>query len=306
MAKLIDLTGKTFGKLTVIERGEDQINPSGRKRVRWLCQCECGNTVLVAGESLRAGQSNSCGCGRGEANKKNAAIKDNECLGKAFVDLTVLRRVENRGTNVAYECKCTCGNTCIALRADLISGKKTHCGCKNPGVKHYKDITGQRFGKLVALHPTTMNNRREMQWIFQCDCGNTKELPGVSVTKGNTLSCGCLKMSHGELKITQLLKEANIPYTREKALFTFDNGASARFDFFVDETYVIEYDGEQHYQSNDRWWNTPEYTDAQQERDKIKNQWCKEHNIPIIRIPYTHLKDLSLQDIQLETSNFII
>jgi len=38
----------------------------------------------------------------------------------------------------------------------------------------------------------------------------------------------------------------------------------------------------------------------------IKNQWCKENNIPLIRIPYTHLQDLCLEDLQLETSQFII
>ena len=51
-------------------------------------------------------------------------------------------------------------------------------------------------------------------------------------------------MSHGELKIMQLLEEANIPYVREKALFNFENKVSARFDFFVNNKYAIEYDGE--------------------------------------------------------------
>ena len=43
-----------------------------------------------------------------------------------------------------------------------------------------------------------------------------------------------------------------------------------------------------------------------QERDTYKNQWCKENNIPLIRIPYTHLNDLCLEDLLLETSKFII
>ena len=40
--------------------------------------------------------------------------------------------------------------------------------------------------------------------------------------------------------------------------------------------------------------------------DAYKNQWCKENNIPLIRIPYTHLKDLCIEDLQLETSKFIV
>jgi len=38
----------------------------------------------------------------------------------------------------------------------------------------------------------------------------------------------------------------------------------------------------------------------------IKNQWCKENNIPLIRIPYTHLKDLQIKDLMLETTKFLI
>jgi hypothetical protein len=43
-----------------------------------------------------------------------------------------------------------------------------------------------------------------------------------------------------------------------------------------------------------------------QEHDSFKNQWCKDNNIPLIRIPYTHLKDLCLEDLLLETSKYIV
>ena len=39
--------------------------------------------------------------------------------------------------------------------------------------------------------------------------------------------------------------------------------------------------------------------------DLIKSKWCKENNIPLIRIPYTHFDNLCLNDLLLETSNFI-
>lgn len=308
MGRLIDLTGQRFGKLTVLERGEDQINPSGKKRVRWKCQCDCGNIVLVVGESLRSGASNSCGCGRKEANQNNAKKKDEQFLNTTFGDLTPIKRVNDRGTNAAYLCKCTCGNKVVALRSDLENGKKTHCGCKNPERHNYKDITGHRFGKLVALYPTKPNSRRSMQWMFQCDCGQQKEIEGTSVTRGNTLSCGCLKMSHGELKISQLLDEANIPYVREKYMFDFDKEgkSKARFDFFVEDRYLIEFDGEQHFSANNRWWNTEHYVSEQQDRDRIKDIWCKENNIPLIRIPYTHLDNLILDDLRLDTSAYLL
>ena len=69
MSALIDLTGKTFGKLTVIGRGENdkQCKP------RWLCMCNCGNPniLLINGQSLRVGKTISCGCSKKSKPKKD-------------------------------------------------------------------------------------------------------------------------------------------------------------------------------------------------------------------------------------------
>lgn len=56
--RLIDLTGRKFGKLTVIERAPER---STRGLVMWVCRCDCGNTKSVAGKYLRNGQTKSCG-----------------------------------------------------------------------------------------------------------------------------------------------------------------------------------------------------------------------------------------------------
>ena len=63
MGKAIDLTGKKFGRLTVIKRVEDYIEPSGRHRARWLCHCDCGNNTIIVGMYLtRENGTKSCGC----------------------------------------------------------------------------------------------------------------------------------------------------------------------------------------------------------------------------------------------------
>ncbi len=61
-----DLTGRRFGSLTALRRGKDYISPSGKRVVRWLCQCDCGNYRLIQAGRLRAGRSKSCGCLRSE------------------------------------------------------------------------------------------------------------------------------------------------------------------------------------------------------------------------------------------------
>ena len=53
-------------------------------------------------------------------------------------------------------------------------------------------------------------------------------------------------------------------------------------------------------------WNTREAFEKTKERDEIKNLWCKNNNIPLIRIPYTHFDDLCLNDLQINTSTYKI
>lgn len=69
MGKFIDLTGKKFGKLTIIRR--DYPNKK-RGQPKWLCKCDCGNEKIIIGYSLRGGVTKSCGCLTKEsASKKN-------------------------------------------------------------------------------------------------------------------------------------------------------------------------------------------------------------------------------------------
>lgn len=124
--------------------------------------------------------------------------------------------------------------------------------------------------------------------------------------RGHTQSCGCDRRSHGEIKVSELLDKAQISYIQEYKPFKFSSGANASFDFYVDNKYIIEYDGETHYQYNLHGWHNEEQLKAQQERDMIKNQWCKDNNIPLIRIPYSILSTLSIEDLLLETSKYIM
>ena len=67
-----DLTGKTFGRLTVIKRVENLVQPSGQQKTQWLCRCECGNTTKVTSSNLLRGHSTSCGCFAKESARKRS------------------------------------------------------------------------------------------------------------------------------------------------------------------------------------------------------------------------------------------
>jgi hypothetical protein len=92
-----------------------------------------------------------------------------------------------------------------------------------------KDISGQRFGKLIAISPTTGRDGSAIIWYCQCDCGNEafvsiKHLPGQ-------MSCGCLRLMsplpEGEAALNgiynsykQRTRKRGIPFLLSKEEFT--------------------------------------------------------------------------------------
>jgi hypothetical protein len=68
--RLIDLTERKFGRLTVIKRSEDHIRPNGAKVATWLCECKCGNECVIEGSDLRNKTTQSCGCLQRELQSK--------------------------------------------------------------------------------------------------------------------------------------------------------------------------------------------------------------------------------------------
>ena len=59
-----------------------------------------------------------------------------------------------------------------------------------------KDITGQRFGKLVAIKKVGTDGRRNAIWLCKCDCGNECQRIVAELTKNKNHSCGCLAKEH--------------------------------------------------------------------------------------------------------------
>ncbi|MHB8109771.1 MAG: HNH endonuclease signature motif containing protein [Syntrophorhabdaceae bacterium] len=75
MGNLIDLTGKKFNRLVVIERaGRDKRG----KQAMWLCRCDCGNEMVIYGQHLRTGITQSCGCLRNEKSSARDKLRVGE------------------------------------------------------------------------------------------------------------------------------------------------------------------------------------------------------------------------------------
>lgn len=91
--KLVDLTGKTFEQLTVLERAENAVKPSGKIETQWMCKCSCGSLTVVRYKNLINGHTKSCGCRKHKertkaqkvqkARKAKKAKKGSERMGAA-------------------------------------------------------------------------------------------------------------------------------------------------------------------------------------------------------------------------------
>lgn len=119
MGKSIDLTGKRYGKLTIIGKTSER-DKAGN--VMWECKCDCGKTKLYSTNSLNRGLVTSCGCGQ---------IKLEDLTGKRFGRLTVVEldrySAESHGTR--WICRCDCGNKKSILASCLKNGTTVSCGC---------------------------------------------------------------------------------------------------------------------------------------------------------------------------------
>lgn len=100
------------------------------------------------------------------------------------------------------------------------------------------------------------------------------------------------KSSKGELKILKFLKTHNIEYIAQKRFDDCKFKQPLPFDFYLpDYNMCIEYDGELHFKEVD-YFGGKEQLNLQQKHDNIKNKYCQENNIKLLRIPYWDFNDI--------------
>ncbi len=208
-----------------------------------------------------------------------------------------------------WKCKCQlCGNIYSVRGTALNTGKSTKCQhCSSRVINEI----GNKYGKLTVIESAGRKNNRAM-WRCKCECGNIIETNGTDLRGGKVNSCGrCPNVqSIGETLIKEFLVNGRIEFVQEHRFgnLFYENGYQPRFDFYIpSRNYIIEYDGEQHFRYDAQSsWNTKEHYEKTISNDRIKNQYCFDYNIPIIRIPYTAKKDLTIYDLIPETSRFIL
>ena len=206
MRQKIDMIGRRFGKLTVLECVEPVVSSSGRSDVKYRCLCDCGKEVIVRGSSLRTGHTASCGCSR-RTSLLNVNLED--LTGQKFGRWTVLHRapscVDKRGHVVTmWYCRCDCGTERVIRAQSLKAGTTKSCGCYKAN-RLNRDLTGQRFGRWTVLgrgEDKVCGNRKFRAYTCVCDCGTVRDVTETSLLGGKSISCGCFRKERAEASIS--------------------------------------------------------------------------------------------------------
>ena len=219
-----------------------------------------------------------------------------------FGKLRVIEKDNSKLTKTGsyWLCQCECGNYKSVRSQHLRDGSIQSCGCyRKSKLSELKieDLTNQRFGMLVALQQSKeRSNDNRVKWECICDCGNTVTVLAKDLKSLHTTSCGCNKKSRGEIEIEQILIDNNINFIPQYRFPDFHNRI---YDFAIFDSnnqiiQLIEFDGEQHFQNIEFFKSS---LIEQQKRDKEKDNYALQHNIPLKRISYIDKGKLTLDKI---------
>ena len=223
-------------------------------------------------------------------------------IGDKYEHFTIIKQLENKNNQRMWLCQCDCGKYKELKTSKL--GVTRSCGCikgnrtnnhSHNGGRKIIDLTNQQFGKLTVLKSTEKRENGSVIWECLCECGNICYISQRCLSNKFTQSCGCIK-SIGESNISLLLQQNNINFIKEYNIKINDN--NRRFDFAIIENNqvvrLIEFDGPQHDKNNALGYFKSTYEDLHK-RDLEKNQWAKEQNIPLVRIPYSQRDKITIE-----------
>lgn len=136
-----------------------------------------------------------------------------------------------------------------------------------------------------------VSNEKEVIIICKIH-GEFMQIPRNHLNKKQ--GCPVCKLSKGELKILKFLENNNIKYIKEKRFKDCKFKRPLPFDFYLlDYNICIEYDGKQHFKPVDYFGGYDKFK-LLKYKDSIKNSYCKNNNIFLLRIPYYNYKNIDI------------
>jgi hypothetical protein len=124
-----------------------------------------------------------------------------------------------------------------------------------------------------------------------CTCEKIAETT-FYVFKNHWITCTCETIrSQGEKCIENYLKKKNLQFKQEVSFPDCKNIHPLKFDFFINDIFLIEFDGLQHFKEN-KYYGGAIYFEKRLFNDTIKNKYCINKKIKLIRISYKEIKKI--------------
>lgn len=250
----------------------------------------CGkiNTITKATNFLRRTTYCDCQpklCVNKYIEKINEILSNNK-------DLILLTQIKTVSGYLKFKCN-KCGYEFERQANDFIkSGKCPYCSHRIITTETYSKFIEQKTNGEYSLISEYINDYTRVL-IRHNSCGFIYRIKPTYFKQEGTICPKCKRFhSKGEKAIINYLEKNNILYERE---YRFKELASYPFDFKIEYNnliYVIEFQGEQHYKPKEHFGGQ-EGLKRQQERDKIKKDFCIQHGYNLIEIPYYDINNIN-------------
>lgn len=174
MAPEIQMTGLTFGRLTVVGTAPRYVDGGGKIRRKFKCLCACGAEKIVLGENLRSGHTTSCGCQQDD-NRRAKALRN--LVGQRYGRLTVISDavpyVSPGGKQLRQvRARCDCGAENTATLNSVRRGLAASCGCYRTEL-----ATGSIVHGNARKSRPTPEYRTWTNMIGRCENPNVERYP---------------------------------------------------------------------------------------------------------------------------------
>lgn len=167
-------------------------------------------------------------------------------------------------------------------------GNKKLCENKNCKICFDKSFASHKKSKFWTeknnqLPRKVFKNTHKKYW-FKCE---KEHLFSMALYNVKNEWCPKCNESKGEVKITEYLEQNNNKFKPQKTFNNLKYKKSLRYDFYL-ENYklIIEYDGEQHFNSNTKYKHFDKNYKIRRIKDLLKNKYCLENNYILLRISY--------------------
>lgn len=263
-------------------------------------RCKCGNVFERNLKSFKKGLGLCDFCTETQRRKsgRNFTKEEVDKLMKTYglVLLTDFYKIKSTKTRLDVICKC--GNKFKPTIYNLRKNESTKCqSCASyiEAKKRKKDLSEieeivKKYGGIL-LSKEYKDNKTELK--IKCECGQIHYRRLNNILNYETAKCPLCKdkISKGELKLANILRKYKIEFETQKSFDGCKFKHSLKFDFYIPKLNLcIEYDGIQHFKPVDIF-GQEEY-ELTKERDKIKNEFCKNNSINLLRISYKDFKNI--------------